>query len=187
MRRLPLSAFSVALALAAALPVHAADWTVDPAKSRLGFRATQAGAAFEGEFRKFDARIAFDPANLAQSKVRVEVDVASVTTRSPDRDNELPKSDWFDTARFPKAVFETTRIEPRGDNKYAAVATLTIRDHTVPLVLPFTLDIKDDTAHVVGSVAIDRTNFGVGQGAWATTEMIGKQVMVQVDLTAKKS
>jgi polyisoprenoid-binding protein YceI len=165
---------------------HAADWTVDPARSHLGFRATQQGAPFEGEFRKFDAKIAFDPANLAASKVRVEIDVTSVTTRSPDRDNELPKSDWFDTSKFPKAVFETTRIESRGDNKYAAVATLTIRDQTLPLVLPFTLDVTGDTAHMVGSVPIDRTNFGIGQGAWAGTDMVGKQVTVLVDLTAKK-
>ncbi len=164
----------------------AADWTVDPAKSHLGFRATQQGAAFEGEFRKFDSKIAFDPANLASSKVRVDVDVTSVSTKAADRDKELPKSDWFATDKFPKAVFETTRIESRGDNKYAAVATLTIRDQTVPLVLPFTLDVTGDIAHVVGSVAIDRTNFGVGQGAWATTDIIGKSVTVTVDLTATK-
>ncbi|GIL41227.1 YceI family protein [Roseiterribacter gracilis] len=177
---------SLILALAIALPAHAADYTVDPAKSRLGFRATQQGAAFDGEFKKFDAKIAFDAANLAASKVRVEIDVTSVTTKAADRDKELPKSDWFATDKFPKAVFETTRIEARGDNKFAAVATLTIRDQTAPLVLPFTLDEKDGVAHVVGSVAIDRTTFGVGQGAWATTDIIGKPVTVTVDLVAKK-
>jgi polyisoprenoid-binding protein YceI len=177
---------AILAAMAVTSAAHAAEYVVDAAKSRLGFRATQQGAPFEGEFRKFDAKVNFDPANLGASKVRVEIDVTSVTTKSPDRDKELPKDDWFAVSKFPKAVFETQRIESRGDNKYAAVATLTIRDQTVPLVLPFTLEEKDGVAHVVGSVAIDRTNFGVGQGAWATTDIIGKQVTVTVDLTAKK-
>lgn len=182
MRLLSLALLSAVVSASA----YATEYTLDYAKSRLGFRATQQGASFEGEFRTFDARIAFDAADLPASKVRVEVDIASVTTKSSERDKELPKDDWFAAAKFPKAVFETTRIEPRGAGKYAAVATLQIRDQTMALVLPFTLDEKDGVAHVVGSVAIDRTNFGVGQGAWATTDIIGRQVMATVDLTAKK-
>jgi len=42
------SALLLALSLLAASPALASDWTVDPAKSRLGFSGTQTGAPFQG-------------------------------------------------------------------------------------------------------------------------------------------
>ncbi len=52
-----------ALTLAAAAPAHAAEWTVDQAKSRLGFSGVQTGTPFQGSFGKWQAEISFDPAH----------------------------------------------------------------------------------------------------------------------------
>ena len=41
---------SIALALSLAGAARAAEWVVDPAKSRLAFSGTQTGAAFTGQF-----------------------------------------------------------------------------------------------------------------------------------------
>lgn len=164
----------------------AATWLVDPGASRLGFRALQAGAPFDGAFAKWDAKIAFDPADLAAGSVTATIDVASVGTGAPDRDRELPKSDWFDLARFPQAVFTASSFTGKGGDAYLATGTLTIRDHTVPVALPFTLKIAGDTATMDGSVEIDRTTFGVGQGQWATSDIVGKAVTVTVHIVAKK-
>jgi polyisoprenoid-binding protein YceI len=179
--------FAGALALVTVSANAATTWTVDPAKSSLGFRATQAGASFEGSFKKFTSEIAFDPADLATSKITTTVDIASVTTASAQRDGELPKPDWFDTSKFPKAVFTTTKIESRGTDKYLATGTLQIRDQTLPIALPFTLTVTGNTAKAVGSVEVDRTNFGVGQGSWATTDMVGRKVMITIDLAATRA
>ena len=43
-----------------------------------------------------------------------------------------------------------------------AEGTLTIKDTTVPLTLPFSLIITDDRAETDGSLTLNRLDFGVG-------------------------
>ncbi len=177
----------LALALAAPMAAQAASWTVDPATSTLGFKATLERAEFSGSFARFTPVIEFDPADLATAKVSVSIDISSIATGATDRDREIPKPDWFDTARFPKAEFATTAITRSGPDAYTAAGTLTIRDKTVPVTLPFTLKIEGDSAVMDGSVTIDRTSFGIGQGQWAQSDMVGKPVTVIVHLAAKRA
>ena len=170
----------------APVTAHAADWAVDHAASRLGFRALQGGAPFDGTFSKWDAKIAFDPADLGAASVTATIDMGSAGTGAPDRDRELPKSDWFDLAHFPQAEFKASSFTAKGGDAYLATGTLTIRDHTVLVVLPFTLKFAGDTATMDGSVEIDRTAYGVGQGDWAKSDIVGKAVTVVVHIVAKK-
>jgi cytochrome b561 len=165
---------------------QAANWKVDPAASKLGFRGTLEGAPFDGAFKRFEPSIDFDPADLAAAKVKVSIDIASIGTGAADRDRELPKPEWFDLAHFPKAEFAAEHFERTGPDAYTAAGTLTIRDKAVPVTLPFTLRITGDDAVMDGSVAIDRTQFGIGQGQWAAGDVVGKQVTVTVHLVANK-
>lgn len=169
----------------AALPAHAAGWSVIEDKTKLGFMATNNGKEFTGKFGRFSAAIVFDPDDLAGSKVTVVIDTGSVETGFPQDQNEAAKGkDWFNTAAFPKARFETTAFRGTGANAYEAGAKLTIRDVTKDVVLPFTLHISGDTAHMKGEVTIDRTVFHVGEGT--TSKWFGTDVKVTVDLTARR-
>ena len=69
---------AAALALLAfAAPASAAHWTVDAAKSRLGFTAMWSNQPFVAVFKSWKADIDFDPTDLAHSHVVVTVDLAS--------------------------------------------------------------------------------------------------------------
>ncbi len=164
----------------------APGWTLEPAASKLTFEVTQAGGEVKGEFRRFDADIVFDRNDLPASKVRVVVDILSVTTGAADRDQELPKPDWFDAARFPKAVFDADRFEAVDDRHFVAKGTLALRDLKQVISLPFTLDLQDDTAVMDGRLELDRNAFGVGQGAWAASDIVGRKVAVIIHLQARR-
>jgi polyisoprenoid-binding protein YceI len=164
----------------------ATRWMPVTAASRIEFAVSQAGATVKGEFRRFSSDIAFDPNDLSSSKVRVEVDVASVSTGAEDRDGELPKSDWFDIARFPRAVFEAETFE-RTEKGFIASGTLSLRDVKQPVALPFTLDIDGNTARMDGKLDLDRTTFGVGQGMWAVSDIVGKTVSLTIHLEATRN
>ncbi len=176
-----------ALLLAGAGAASAATWTVDPAKSSLGFSGKQTGDAFSGRFKTFAATIDFDPAKPEAAHVSVTVDTGSATTGDQQRDEAMPGEDWFSAQAFPQAKFEATGFKPLGGDKYEADGTLTIRGAAKPVVLPFTLTIAGDTAHAVGHAELLRSAFGVGQGAWATDEYVAFEVGVDVDLTATKA
>lgn len=165
----------------------AATWTVDPAKSTVGFSGTQTGQPFSGRFKTFTATIDFDPAKPEAAHATVLVDTGSAATGDPQRDEALPGEDWFSAAKFPQAKFEVSGFKPLGGDRYEATGTLTIRDATKPVTLPFTLTTAGDTAHAVGHAQLVRSAFGVGQGAWATDEYVAFEVNVDVDLTAAKA
>lgn len=174
----------VAAALLIAPVAEARPYAVNKAASKLGFTGSMNGAAFNGTFRRWDATIDFDPANLARSKASVVVDMSSATTGDGARDEALPSSDWFATSRHPRATFVTRSITRTAPNRYAAAGTLTIRGVSRPVVLPFTLAITGNTAKMSGQLVLDRTAFGVGQGQWRTASAVATKVTVNVNLTA---
>jgi cytochrome b561/polyisoprenoid-binding protein YceI len=165
---------------------EAADWKVDPAKSKLGFQGSLSGQSFEGTFKKWEAEIAFDPAKPAEGHAKVTIDMASAVTGDKQRDAALPDSDWFSVKKFPQAVFEATKFIVKDATHFDAEGSLTIRGNAKPVTMPFTLEIAGDSAHAVGKLDIVRSDFGVGQGEWADGAMVALKVGIFFDLTAAK-
>jgi polyisoprenoid-binding protein YceI len=170
-----------------ASPALAGTWTVDAAKSRIGFTGTQTGSKFTGSFGKFTATIDFDPAKPDAAHVAVDIETASAKTGDVQRDEAMPQPDWFDATKFPTAHFEATGFTPKGGDKYETTGKLTIRGMTQDVVLPFTLDINGGIAHAVGHADLIRTKFGVGQGTWADAQWVALEVGVDIDLAATGS
>jgi len=164
-------------------------WAVDRSKSRIVFVGRQMGAASKGWFEKFTASIHFDPKNLAASKAEVLIDVASAYTGNQDIDAEMRKEKWFDVARFPTARFVTTAIRAKGENVYEASGTLTIRNITRNIVLPFKVALTGGgkMAKVTGELTIKRTEFGIGRGEWGATRIVADEVIIQIEVVAAKS
>ncbi|MBC08529.1 YceI family protein [Thalassospira sp.] len=188
MKRKMLPALALATTLAGfSGAVHAADpWVVEANDSEIEFKGTQLGAEFEGEFKSFTAEIVFSPDDLAGSSVEVLIDIASVDTENGDRDSQIVSPDWFDAAQWPTAKFATKSFSEIAPGKYEAVADLTIRDVTREVTLPFDLEIKGNEAEAKGTVTINRTDFGVGQGQWADTSQVGDPVTIEIEIEAKR-
>ena len=184
----PLIAASLALAIAGV--AHAAAppaWILDKSASSLRFTSSMAGESFGGVFRRWDATIRFDPANLAASSVTADIDVASATTANADRDQALPTATFFDAPAHPHATFVARGFTVVGPGRYAAAGILTLRGVAKPVTLPFTLAIAGAQAKMVGAVAINRLAFGVGQGEWQATDAIPAAVTVSVAITARRA
>jgi len=167
------------------------QWVIDHENSSLTFSGTQMGAAFEGEFRKFDGEIFFDPLRLFDSRVEIRIDTGSVTTNSHDRDAEIPKPEWLNTESFPESVFRSDKIEKTAGNQYVAHGELSIRGVKKPVDLPFTMEVStDSTGHKVaavdGQAVVQRLDFGIGAGQWRDTKAVGNAVTVHVKLQARQ-
>ena len=170
-------------ALAPAAPV----WVMDKAASRLTFRGAVSGQTFDGVFKKWDAQIAFDPRNLRASHATVIIDIGSVVTGDPTRDQMLPTPDWFSSQKFPQAAFVTTAITETGPGRYLATGDLRIRGTVRHVAMPFTLAILKDVANMDGALTIDRRQFGIGQGQFSTPDTVAANVTIMVKLSAKKA
>lgn len=169
------------------------EWRILAGDSRIEFEGTQMGAPFKGHFGTFSGRIFFDPANLAASSAAITIDTGSADAASPDRNKYLRMPDWFNVDAFPQARFVTTAIEKGlGNNQYVARGDLTIRDVTLPVVLPFTLefgkaDSGADQVKMTGETTINRLDYGVGQGQWTDTKTVENLVKLRVFVVAVKA
>ena len=178
---------AAAMAAGASVSAEAATWTIDTAKSHLGFTGSENGSAFSGHFGKFSGTIVFDPAAPGAGHADVTIATATAATGDQQKDGALPDADWFAADKYPQAHFVATGFKATGAGAYEAMGTLTIRGVTRPMTLPFTLGITGDTAKADGAVQLIRTQFGVGQGAWSTAQYVALQVSVSFDIVAEKT
>lgn len=182
----------VLLGLALLLPasVQAATWHLEEG-SAIRFEAYLQGAPVAGAFARFEAEIVLDPADLAASRIDVEIDTASVDTGHKDRDTALRSPGLLDVGQWPTARFVSDEVEHLGGEDYRALGQLTIRDVQQDVVLPFTLTITDHPgdpgplqADAQGGLTISRLDFGVGQGDWASTAMVDEEVVITIAIRA---
>lgn len=168
------------------IPTAAGNWEVDARDSHIKFTATQQGNEFTGAFTDFSADINFDSDNINDATVEAVIDLSSVDAGDSERNGALPSKDWFYIKKFPAATFTSDNFQEISDGEYEARGNLTIRDMTKPVTLPFTLNVEGKQAVMSGSVSLNRSDFGVGQGAWKTDEWVSLDVKVDVKITANK-
>ena len=175
------------LLLAVAAPATAAKWTVDPAKSQIGFSANWLGRVVPGSFRKWTAAIDFDPSAPDKAAVGVTVDLASAATGDQTVDTTLPGNDWFAVAAASTARFATQKIVAQGPGRYLATGTLTIRGKAVPVSLPFTLAIAGDVATMNGRTQLDRRAWKLGLESDPTAEYVEFAVPLTIHVVARRA
>lgn len=173
---------STALLVFGCAAAQAAEWKVDQATSSVGFVAEQQGSKFNGRFQTFTAMVDFDAAAPGSGSIVGTVVTDSVNTRDHDRDAALTESDWFDSANYPEARFESTSIEAAADGMFVASGNLTIKGNTKPARLTFEFDQSGMKATFDGKIAVNRFDFDVGEG-WNDTSWVGQDVEVQVKLS----
>jgi polyisoprenoid-binding protein YceI len=156
-----------------------AEQLLVPAQSEIVFVSKQMGVPVEGRFKKFDAQIAFDPAKAATSKISFTVDMASATLGVKETDAELPKADWFNTAKFAKASFQSSAIKALGAGKFEVSGILNIKGVSQNLVVPVTLTQAGSLTTAVGAFALKRLVFKIGDNEWSDTSMVADEVQVK--------
>jgi polyisoprenoid-binding protein YceI len=166
--------------LLASAQVQAATWTVAK-ESSLRFSGTAQGEDFEARFGAFDAKIDFDPADLAGSRFDVSIDLASADSQNEERDGTLKDAEFFDVNSHPKATYVATEFVAVASG-FEARGTLTLRGVSKPVALLFTWAQSAAGATLEGKATVDRMQFGVGGGEWEDAEMIAHEVKIATTL-----
>jgi len=166
--------------------VPATDWTMDAAASRLEFVATFEKSAAPGAFKDFDARLRLNPDRAGDNRLDVTIDVTTADMKSGDINKAIRGPEWFDVARFPKAEFHASDVRREEGDRYVARGTLNLKGLQQPVEVPFTWTEAADTATMKGEVAVKRSLFSIGTGEWATTNVIGADVVVRFNVRLRK-
>src|SRR5262249_13771729 len=122
-----------------ALPVG--TWKVDPVHSSVEFHVKHLGiATVKGKFKEFEGTLDVT-ADGAHGYGGVEVD--SVDTGDPQRDEHLRSADFFEVASYPRIEFDSTAVRPLGDEEYAIDGQLTIHGVTRAVTLRAELEGRE--------------------------------------------
>ena len=153
-----------------------------PADSQISFVTRQMGVPLEGRFKKFDAQISFNPAQLASSNVTLKVDTASASFGAPETDAEMPKATWFNVPQFPQAIFQSSSIKALGGGKYEVAGKLSIKGTARDVIAPVTLVQNGANTTATGTLTIQRLTYKIGENEWADTSMVANDVQIKFKL-----
>lgn len=177
-----ISSFFVLLAgLGLSPSALAQDWRVDYGKSWIRFTSQQMGVTMPGDFQRFSVSAQFDPARPESGSYQVELDMASISTGTPDGDAEVQRPAWFDTARHPRADFASRTVRKTAQG-YVAQGNLTVKGKTLPTSMAFTLRPMGKGWQADGQYVIKRSDFGIGGGEWADPSVVADPVRVEFRL-----
>ena len=164
------AALAAVLGLAGA-PVLAETWTADTSHSAVGFSVRHMMVSnVKGAFNKFTATVEGSPADPASAKINATIEVASVDTREPKRDEHLRSADFFDAAKHPQMTFVSTKVEKVSATKAKVTGNLTLRGVTKPVTLDVdfhgagAMNGGKPTVGFEAETTIKRSDFGVSMG-----------------------
>ena len=172
-------AFAVAIAGTSAL----AQQKINPAKSQIRFVTKQMNVPVEGEFRKFDGSVTFDPAKPEATKAEFEVDLGSIDLGNAEGETEAKRKVWLNIDAFPKAKFVATLVKPLGGGKFEARGPLTIKGTSQEVVVPLTVSEAAGMRTVDGQFPLKRLKYKIGEGPWSDTDTVADDVLVRFRFT----
>ena len=169
----------LAAATAACAAFAQAPQKIDKAKSSIRFVSKQMNVPVEGQFKRFDATVAFDPAKPEATKAEFEVDLGSIDLGNAEGETEAKRKAWLNIDAFPKARFVASSVKSLGGGRYEAAGPLTIKGVSQNVVAPFTLTEAAGVRTVEGQFPLKRLQFKIGEGPWSDTDTVADEVVVR--------
>lgn len=173
-----------------AIVQEAVKWTIDKPHCFVNFAIGHMFSTVVGRFKDFEGEFNLDPSNLEGGKMNFRVLVNSIETDTEARNKHLKTADFFDAQKYPYITFTSTKISKQSKNKYKLYGKLTIKDVTRDVVLPLKVTGLAESAMVPGvmvlsfyiDTVIKRSDYGVGAGKWALTNIIGDEARLFIPM-----
>ncbi len=167
-------------------------WTVDPGHSSVEFSVKHMGIAnVRGKFTEFEGTLEMQE-ELAASRARGSVKVASIDTGEAQRDEHLRSPDFFDVEEFPEITFESTRVEAVDEESSRVYGNLTMHGVTHEIKLEVLIQGTDTDPwgntrvglEVVGKLKRSDWDMKFNQALGSGNVLVGDRVAVTLDISA---
>ena len=118
-----------------AVVIPAGTWVVDPVHTTIGFQVIDTSDLFStinGRFTEFEGRLQ----GGEQPSIAGTIHVDSLRTDNEQRDAHLVSPDFLEAAKHPEIHFESTGVEPLGDDRFALRGNLVVKEQ------PFEVELQ---------------------------------------------
>ena len=188
MKRSLLALVFVGVALASLSSAKAAveTYDIDPVHTWVGFTVSHFFTKVPGYFSKVKGSIVVDRDHLENSAVEAVIEVASITTNTKMRDDDLRSTNFFAAATFPVMTFKSLAWKSTGADTFTVTGMLTMKNVAKEVVLKVTslgFGPGMKGAPISGweaTITLDRRDFDIA----ADQGMIGNRVDVVINVEA---
>jgi polyisoprenoid-binding protein YceI len=169
----------------------AGTWDIDPLHTEVGFSVRHLMVSkVRGRFTRFEGSIVTAP-NPLDSSATATIDMASIDTNNPTRDDDLRSKNFFEVDQYPQMTYRSTGLRPDGE-RFILEGELTAHGQTrsVPLTVEVNGFVTDPYGNTrtgftaVGS--LNRSDFGMsfnvaldGGGV-----MVGDRIDIAIEVEA---
>lgn len=148
---------------------YPSTWQIDPDHSSFQFKVRHLMVSnVKGDFSKVRGVVTIDEQNIANLKVDITIDAASINTGHARRDEHLRNPDFFDVGKYPTITFVSKKVEKSGTGRLKVAGDLTIRGMTKEIMLDVkgpTEEVKDPGGNfrrgATATAKINRQDFGM--------------------------
>ena len=174
----------------------ATTWQIDPDHSVVEVAAKHMMiSTVKGRFSGVAGAIQVDEANADKSSVAVEIDAATLDTRTEQRDQHLRSPDFLDVGSYPAIIFRSRRIQgamgTAGD-EFKVTGDLTIRGTTREVTLDAVYEGtgKDpwggERVSFSATTKVDRRDFGLtwNQALETGGLLVGNDIKISIEIQA---
>jgi polyisoprenoid-binding protein YceI len=161
--------------------------TITPNNSKIDFVAAKVTRSHTGAFKQFSGTVEVVNNSPEQSRVTIEIDTESVTTDDEGLTKHLKTADFFDVAKFPKATFTSTKIEPNtaGGGTHTVTGNFDLHGVKKAVTFPATIQIAADKVTVNAEFSINRKDWGIVY-AGKTDDLIRDGVVMKLALNVPR-
>ncbi len=125
--------------------------------------------------------IVFNPDDLAKSSFKVTIKVESINTGNESRDEHLKEANYFDVKNYPLIRFVSSSVtEAAKKGSYQTRGTLTVKNKSKEITLPFTAEKNGNGWLFSGSFKMNRKDYDVGGSSTLSDE-----VTVEIKVVAR--
>jgi polyisoprenoid-binding protein YceI len=166
-------------------------WALDPTHSSVHFAVKHMVISkTKGFFENYKLNVETKGLDFTDANIELEIDVNSINTNMPDRDNHLRSADFFDAANFPVIKFVSTSFKKLNDEEYILKGDITIKGITkqIEFKVSFGGQLVDPWGNVRTGFnlesSIDRFDFGLNWNTLleAGNAMVGKIVKLEAEI-----
>jgi polyisoprenoid-binding protein YceI len=179
---------SIALGSIASSQAAVETYDIDPVHTWVGFSVSHFFTKVPGYFGKLKGTVVVDREHLENSTVEAVIEVASITTNTKMRDDDLRSTNFFAAATFPLMTFMSKSWKSTGGDTYDVTGVLTMKNVAKEVVLK----VKSlgfgpgmNGAAISGweaSLTLDRRDFDITADQGAIGNSVDVLINVEADL-----
>jgi polyisoprenoid-binding protein YceI len=155
--------------------------------SKIEFVGSKVTGSHNGSFKQFSGTIELAKEGIDKSRVTIDVDVNSIVTDADGLTTHLKTADFFDVAKYPKATFTSTKIEPASTAgaTHTVTGNLDMRGAKKSISFPASIQVAPEAVTVNAEFAINRRDFGINYAGKAN-DLIRDEVVMKLSVKAPR-